>query len=60
VRAAAAESGRLGVGNIAIDGGVLRIGCGEGVLRVDEVQPPGGRPMRAADYLRGHPVPDVA
>jgi methionyl-tRNA formyltransferase len=60
VRAAAAEPGRLGVGTVAIDGGVLRIGCGEGVLRVDEVQPPGGRPMPASDYLRGHPVPEVA
>jgi methionyl-tRNA formyltransferase len=60
VRAAAAEPGRLGVGNVAIDGGALRIGCGEGVLRIDELQPAGGRPMRAADYLRGHAVPDFA
>jgi methionyl-tRNA formyltransferase len=60
VRAAAAEPGALGVGNVAVDGGALRIGCGEGVLRVDEVQPSGGRRMPASDYLRGHPVPNVA
>jgi len=60
VRSAAAEPGALGLGNAAIDGGALRIGCGVGVLRIDEVQPPGGRPMSAADYLRGHAVPEVA
>ena len=60
VRAAAAEPGALGVDNVAVDGGALRIGCGEGVLRIDEVQPPGGRSMLAADYLRGHPVPNPA
>jgi hypothetical protein len=30
------------------------------VLRIDEVQPAGGRPLAAADYLRGHPVPNPA
>jgi methionyl-tRNA formyltransferase len=60
VRRAAAEPGALEVGDVAIDGGALRIGSGDGVLRIDEVQPPGGRPMTAADYLRGHPVPNPA
>jgi methionyl-tRNA formyltransferase len=60
VRRAQAEPGRLGVRNIAVDHGELRIGCAEGVLRVDEVQPPGGRPMPAGAYLRGHPVPLLA
>ena len=60
VRRAAAAPGSLGVGNVAVDGGVLRIGCAEGVLRVDEVQPPGGKPMAAGAYLRGHPVPKLA
>jgi methionyl-tRNA formyltransferase len=60
VRHAAAEPGTLEVGDIAVDGGNLRFGCGEGVVRVDEVQPPGGRPMSAADDLRGHPVPNPA
>ena len=60
VRRAAAEPGALEVGDVAIDGGALRIGSGDGVLRIEEVQPSGGRPMRAADYLRGHPVPNPA
>jgi methionyl-tRNA formyltransferase len=60
VRRAAAEPGALSAGDVAVDGGRLRIGTGEGVLRIDEVQPPGGRPMTAGDYLRGHPVPNPA
>jgi methionyl-tRNA formyltransferase len=59
VRRAAAEPGNLGAGNVAVDGDELRIGCAKGVLRVDELQPPGGRPMSGDAYLRGHPVPNV-
>ena len=33
-------------GELAADGGLLRLGCAEGVLRLDVVQPPGQRPMR--------------
>lgn len=33
------------------------IACGErSVLRIDELQADGGRRMKAADYLRGHPI----
>ena len=32
----------------------LLLGIAEGVLELLEVQPPGKRPMSAADYLRGH------
>ncbi len=32
----------------------LVIACGEGAVRVLEVQAPGGKRMRAEDYLRGH------
>ncbi len=60
VRAASAESGSLPAGQLAADGGALRLGCGEGVLRLDVVQPPGKRPMPADAYLRGHPPPRVA
>ena len=60
VRAAWAESGSLPPGQLAADGGALRLGCGEGVLRLDVVQPPGKRPMPADAYLRGHPLPRVA
>jgi methionyl-tRNA formyltransferase len=59
IRHASAERGRLGVGNVAVDGGKLRLGTADGVLRIDELQPPGGRPMTADAYLLGHPVPSV-
>jgi methionyl-tRNA formyltransferase len=39
----------------AVDGRLL-LGCAEGALELLEVQPPGGRPMDAAAYLRGHAV----
>jgi methionyl-tRNA formyltransferase len=56
VRRATATDGELAVGELVADGG-LRLGCAEGVLRLDEVQPPGKRPMKADDYLRGHRPP---
>lgn len=34
----------------------LLVACGEGALRIKELQPDGGKRMGAADYLRGHPV----
>jgi methionyl-tRNA formyltransferase len=33
------------------------LGCGEGALQLELVQPPGGKPMPADAYLRGHPLP---
>jgi len=57
VRAAEAEAGDLDVGELRGDGERLLLGTGDGALRLDEVQPPGGRPMAASDYLRGHSVP---
>ena len=48
----AAKSGRLE----ARDGALL-FGCREGSLQLDLVQPPGGMPMEADAYLRGHPLP---
>ena len=60
VRAASVEDGSLPAGQLAADGAALRLGCGEGVLRLDVVQPPGKRPMPADAYLRGHPPPRVA
>ena len=44
-------------GAFAAAGGRLALGCGEGALELLAVQPPGGRPMDAAAYLRGHGVP---
>ena len=34
----------------------LVIACGEGAVRILELQAPGGKRMRAEDYLRGHAV----
>ena len=34
----------------------LLVACGEGALRILELQPDGGKRMKAADYLRGHPL----
>jgi len=57
VRAARVQSddgGRPPQGVISLDAPVPVLGCAEGALELVEVQPPGGRPMSGADYLRGH------
>ncbi len=40
--------------------GPLAVPCAEGVLVLDLVQPPGGKPMAADAYLRGHALPELA
>jgi methionyl-tRNA formyltransferase len=60
VRSAVAEDGALGVGELEIADGELRLGCAGGVLRLAVVQPPGGRPMPVEEFLRGHDVPAAA
>jgi methionyl-tRNA formyltransferase len=57
VRAARATGGDLGPCEIDGAGGSLLLGCAPGTLELLTVQPPGGRPMSAAAYLRGHPPP---
>ena len=47
-------------GALDVDGESLYLGCGSGALRLEVVQPPGGRPLSAADYLRGHTPPPRA
>ncbi len=54
VDAAVAEAGGLPAGRLTASGGHLLYGTGEGALELLEVQPPGGRPMDAEAYLRGH------
>ncbi len=55
-RAAPAEHGLGGVpaGGLAASAGHLLYGTSDGALELLEVQPPGGRPMDAEAYLRGH------
>ena len=60
VRAARATGDSLAAGAFAAEGEELLLGCAEGALALVLVQPPGGRPMPAEDYLRGHGVPDAA
>jgi methionyl-tRNA formyltransferase len=67
----AADGERLGVrkarlaeadapeGTLEARDGTLVLGCGEGALQLDVVQPPGGKPMPAAAYLRGHAPPQL-
>jgi methionyl-tRNA formyltransferase len=58
VRAASAVEGHLDPGRLEAREGSLLLGCAEGALRLDVVQPPSGRPMAVDAYLRGHRVPD--
>jgi methionyl-tRNA formyltransferase len=47
-------------GAIAVTEGELMLGSADGGLRLDVVQPPGKKPMNAADFLRGHEPPAKA
>ena len=43
---------------IAADKKGLKMACGGGtVLQINELQADGGKRLKAADYLRGHPIP---
>ena len=44
-------------GEFAAVDGELVLGCDDGALRIGAVQPPGGRWMPAADFLRGRGLP---
>ena len=57
VRRARAVVVELEPGRLVDRDGALLFGCREGALRLDLVQPPGGKPMPADAYLRGHPLP---
>ncbi len=66
-----ADGGRLGVrraravdvgvraGELKAEWGALLLGCKRGTLRLDVVQPAGGKPMAADAFLRGHSVPKL-
>jgi methionyl-tRNA formyltransferase len=57
VREAHAVEADVPEGTLAVRDGKLLLGCGEGALQLDVVQPPGGKPMPADAYLRGHEPP---
>ena len=44
-------------GGVVVETGRLLVGCAGGALELARVQPAGGRPMAASDYLRGHEPP---
>jgi methionyl-tRNA formyltransferase len=57
VRRARAVDVGLEAGEMRVESEALLLGCGQGGLRLEVVQPEGGKPMTAEAYLRGHPVP---
>ena len=57
VRRAHAVAAELEPGRLAARDGALLFGSAEGALELELVQPPGGKPMPADAYLRGHPLP---
>jgi methionyl-tRNA formyltransferase len=60
VRVAEAVSDGPPAGEIETRDGQLLLGAADGALRLDVVQPPGKKPMSAADFLRGHQPPTKA
>ncbi len=59
VRRARAVDVSVKQGELKAEWGALLLGCGRGALRLEVVQPPGGKPMAADAYLRGHSVPSL-
>ncbi len=55
-RARAVEVG-VSPGEVRAEWGALLVGCARGALRLEVVQPPGGKAMPVEAYLRGHPLP---
>ncbi len=54
--AAGDAAGGHAPGRLRADGSRLLFDCRDGALELLEIQPPGGRPMAAADWLRGRPA----
>ncbi|HWA52759.1 MAG TPA: methionyl-tRNA formyltransferase [Solirubrobacterales bacterium] len=59
VRRARAVDVGVKAGEVKAEWGALLLGCGCGALRLEVVQPPGGKPMAADAYLRGHSLPKL-
>ncbi|MGN6215727.1 MAG: methionyl-tRNA formyltransferase [Solirubrobacterales bacterium] len=56
VRRARPVEEEVETGRLVAQYDALLLGCGEGALQLEVVQPPGGKPMPADAYLRGHPL----
>jgi methionyl-tRNA formyltransferase len=59
VRQARAIEADVPQATLAVRDSALLLGCGEGALQLEVVQPPGGKPMPADAYLRGHEPPQL-
>ncbi len=59
VRRARAVDVGVKAGEVKAEWGALLLGCGQGALRLEVVQPAGGKPMAADAYLRGHSLPKL-
>jgi methionyl-tRNA formyltransferase len=59
VRRARAVDVSLKTGAVQSEWGALLVGCSRGALRLEVVQPPGGKPMPVDAYLRGHSLPKL-
>jgi methionyl-tRNA formyltransferase len=53
---AAGQGSGMPPGSLGVEDGRLYFAARDGRLELVRVQPPGGRPMSAADYIRGHAV----
>ncbi|MFN8216930.1 MAG: methionyl-tRNA formyltransferase [Solirubrobacterales bacterium] len=60
VRRARPVAADLAPGASRAEDGTILVGCEAGALALELVQPAGGRPMAAADFLRGHSLPEPA
>jgi methionyl-tRNA formyltransferase len=60
VRRARAVDVGVTTGAVKAEWGVMLVGCRPGTLRLEVVQPPGGKPMPVDAYLRGHPLPKLS
>jgi methionyl-tRNA formyltransferase len=59
VRRARAVDVSVETGAVKAEWGVMLVGCCRGALRIEVIQPPGGKPMPADAYLRGHSLPKL-
>jgi methionyl-tRNA formyltransferase len=59
-RASPSTATALRAAEVAVEEDALLVGTGDGTLRLETVQPAGGKAMPVDAYLRGRPVPKLA